>query len=69
MTTSDEFTFIAAQLQWLEAQLREQPVPNDNPSRMESALNALACAQAVIVQLGQMGRRLRAESVVSASAD
>jgi hypothetical protein len=68
MTTSNEFVFIAAQLEWLEAQLREQPLPVENQSRMESALNALACAQAVIVQLGEMGRRLKTESDAAAAS-
>ncbi|MDL2338313.1 MAG: hypothetical protein QFE16_10765 [Pseudomonadota bacterium] len=57
MTSIEEFAFIAAQLEWLERRLREQPLAVD-PSRMEGALNALACARAVIVQLSNIGSAL-----------
>ncbi|HZE91575.1 MAG TPA: hypothetical protein VE029_07700 [Rhizobacter sp.] len=56
MTSMEEFAFIAAQLAWLEEHLRsEGPAPEG--SRMHSALNALVCAQAVIVELTQLGGR------------
>lgn len=54
MTNVEEFVFIAAQLAWLEAHLRSQAAAQN--SRMEGALNALACAQAVISELGCLGR-------------
>ena len=55
MTTSDEFAFIALQLEWLEAHLRAQP-PVQESARMEGAINALACARSVIVELDALGR-------------
>lgn len=54
MTSVEEFVFIAAQLAWLEAQLRTQTAAQN--SRMEGALNALACARAVISELGYIGK-------------
>lgn len=55
MTSVEEFVFIAAQLAWLEAQLRAQSAGSQG-GRMESALNALVCARAVISELGYIGR-------------
>lgn len=57
MTSIEEFSFIAAQLEWLERRLRDQPLDAD-ASRMEGALNALACARAVIVQLSNISSAL-----------
>lgn len=57
MTSVEEFSFIAAQLEWLERRLRDQPLAAD-ASRMEGALNALACARAVIVQLSNISSAL-----------
>ncbi|MBC7994365.1 MAG: hypothetical protein H7Z15_14135 [Rhizobacter sp.] len=54
MTSMEEFAFIAAQLEWLQGHLRSQE-PVAEGGRMESALNALACAHAVIVELGNIG--------------
>lgn len=54
MTSMEEFAFIAAQLEWLVGHLRSQP-PGAEPARMESALNALTCAQAVITELAHIG--------------
>jgi hypothetical protein len=54
MTSMEEFAFIAAQLEWLEGHLRAQ-TPVAEPARMESALNALMCAQAVISELAHLG--------------
>lgn len=54
MSTDEEFSFIAAQLEWLETHLRRPEVAQEG-GRMESALNALACARAVIVELAQIG--------------
>jgi hypothetical protein len=54
MTSVEEFAFIAAQLQWLQTHLRSQGEVLEG-SRMASALNALACAQAVIVELTEIG--------------
>lgn len=57
MTSLEEFSFIAAQLDWLEQRLRAQPLDAE-ASRMEGALNALACARAVIVQLSNISSAL-----------
>lgn len=54
MTSMEEFSFIAAQLEWLERHLRSQAPPADS-GRMDSALNALACAHAVILELAHIG--------------
>jgi hypothetical protein len=54
MTSMEEFSFIAAQLAWLEGHLRRSTEPEAD-SRMESALNALACARAVIAELAHIG--------------
>ncbi|MFM9916330.1 MAG: hypothetical protein ACKVOX_11025 [Rhizobacter sp.] len=64
MTSIEEFSFIAAQLEWLEQRLRVQPLDSD-PSRMEGALNALACARAVIVQLSNIGSALEKPPVAT----
>lgn len=55
MTTSDEFAFIAQQLEWLEQHVRGLP-PAKEAARLEGALNALTCARAVIVELSTIGR-------------
>jgi hypothetical protein len=55
MTSMEEFNFIAAQLEWLEGHLRTAAGAAID-SRMESALNSLACARAVIVELSTIGR-------------
>ena len=55
MTTSDEFAFIAQQLEWLEQHVRSLP-PAKEAARIEGALNALTCARAVIVELSTIGR-------------
>lgn len=57
MTSLEEFSFIAAQLEWLEQRLRAQPLDAE-AGHMESALNALACARAVIVQLSHISSAL-----------
>jgi hypothetical protein len=66
MTSMEEFAFIASQLEWLEAHLRSQ-APEAEAGRMEGALNALACAHAVIVELGHLGASA-AESAPAAAA-
>jgi len=67
MTTSDEFAFIAQQLEWLEAHLRAQP-PVEEAARMEGAINALACARSVIVELAVLGRPADALPTLAAAA-
>lgn len=54
MTSLEEFSFIAAQLEWLEAHMRTT-APVEQGARMETALNALACARAVIDELAHIG--------------
>lgn len=53
MNSVEEFDFIAAQLEWLEVQLRAAPAAAAD-SQMTTALNALACARAVIVELSEI---------------
>ena len=53
MTSMEEFNFIAAQLEWLEGHLRSSPAV-EHDSRMDGALNALACARAVIAELAHI---------------
>ncbi|GAB4556570.1 MAG: hypothetical protein IV105_01760 [Rhizobacter sp.] len=54
MTSMEEFSFIAAHLEWLELHLRSK-APQADGARMDSALNALACAHAVILELAHIG--------------
>ena len=68
MTSLEEFSFIAAQLEWLEARLRQQP-PAVEDARLDGALNALACARAVIDQLARISSVIHdAPLAVAASA-
>lgn len=53
MTSMEEFHFIAGQLEWLEEHLRGSASAALD-SRMESALNSLACARAVIAELAHI---------------
>lgn len=64
MTSLEEFSFIAAQLDWLEQRLRALPLDAD-AGRMEGALNALACARAVIVQLSNISSALEQPPVAT----
>lgn len=66
MTSMEEFNFIAAQLEWLEGHLRS-PGAAAVDSRMESALNSLACARAVIAELAQLGGGAEAPVVAKAA--
>lgn len=66
MTSMEEFNFIAAQLEWLEAHLRS-PGTTAVDSRMESALNALACARAVIAELAHIGGGAQAPVIARAA--
>ena len=54
MTSIEEFSFMAQQLAWLEEHLRTNTDPPQD-EHMESALVALACARAVIVELAHLG--------------
>ncbi len=54
MNSVEEFATIAAHLEWLQGYLQSQPRGEDT-DRMDSALNALVCARAVIVELTQIG--------------
>jgi hypothetical protein len=67
MTTSDEFTFIALQLEWLEAYVRAQP-PAEEAARLEGALNALVCARAVIAQLSTIGKEAGSAPALATAA-
>lgn len=54
MPQIEEFSFIAAQLEWLEGYLRKLPASQES-SRLEGAVNALSCARAVMVELDHIG--------------
>jgi hypothetical protein len=56
MNSVEEFSYIVAQLEWLERHVRAGS-PDGLDSRMESALNAAACARAVIAELAQLTAR------------
>lgn len=62
MTTMDEFALIESRLAWLEAHLRTQPV-SDEDLPMASAIEALSCARALIVELSSIGRGQQSSSV------
>ena len=66
MTSVEEFAFIAAQLEWLESQLRDRSLDMSS-SRMEGAVNALACARAVIVELSNIGSAISEPAAPMAS--
>jgi hypothetical protein len=55
MTTMEEFALIESQLGWLEDHLRKQALPA-NGVLMLDALDALACARALIAQLSNIGK-------------
>jgi hypothetical protein len=59
MTSYQEFRFVTAQLEWLERQLRAQPLAVDITS-MQNAMDALACARAVIEELVSLGDKAEA---------
>jgi hypothetical protein len=67
MTSVEEFAFIAAQLEWLESQLRDRSLDTSS-SRMEGAVNALACARAVIIELSNIGSSI-SEAAAPMSAE
>lgn len=67
MTSIEEFSFIAAQLEWLEQHLRSLPA-GEGGSRMEGAVNALACARAVIDELAHIGAGLDSPPALAAAA-
>ena len=64
MTTMDEFALIESRLAWLEAHLRAQPV-SDEDLPMASAIEALSCARALIVELSSIGRGQQSSSVAT----
>jgi hypothetical protein len=55
MDSAEEFSFIVSQLEWLEQHLRNGGTHGLPPDRLEGALNALACARAVMAELAQIG--------------
>ncbi len=68
MTSMEEFNFIAAQLEWLEEHLRSAGANAATmDSRMEGALNSLACARAVIAELAHIGSGAEAPLVAKAA--
>ena len=55
MTTMEEFALIEARLGWLEGRLREGTLADDADA-MGGAIDALACARALIAELASIGR-------------
>ena len=54
MSTVEEFVLIESQLRWLEGHLREKS-PADDSGQMQGAIEALACARALIKELSDIG--------------
>ncbi len=54
MSTVEEFVLIESQLRWLEGHLRDQPQADDS-GQMQGAIEALACARALITELSIIG--------------
>ncbi len=54
MSDSQDFSFIAQQLAWLEAYLRDLPA-SEETQRLEAAVASLKRAQAVMLELDRLG--------------
>ena len=53
MSDSQDFSFIAQQLAWLEGYLRDMP-PTDETQRLEAAVASLKRARAVMLELDHL---------------
>jgi len=67
MTTMEEFALIEARLGWLEASLRGGTLAGDADA-MAGAIDALACARALIAELASIGRGSQASDPLAAAA-
>ena len=65
MSDSQDFSFIAQQLAWLEAYLRDMP-PSEETQRLEAAMASLKRAQAVMLELDHLSNAGKAPSTTSA---
>jgi len=67
MTTMEEFALIEARLGWLEGRLRDGTLAGDADA-MGGAIDALACARALIAELASIGRGSQAPDTLAAAA-
>jgi hypothetical protein len=65
MPDTQDFSFIAQQLAWLEAYLRDMP-ESEETQRLEAAIASLKRAQAVMLELDRLGNPAKAPSSTSA---
>jgi hypothetical protein len=65
MSDSQDFSFIAQQLAWLEGYLRGMP-PTEETQRLEAAMASLKRAQAVMLELDHLSNAARSPSSTSA---
>jgi hypothetical protein len=65
MSDSQDFSFIAQQLAWLEGYLRDMPA-SEETQRLEAAVASLKRAQAVMLELDHLSNAARSPSSTSA---
>ena len=65
MSDTQDFSFIAQQLAWLEAYLRDLPA-SEETQRLEAAVASLKRAQAVMLELDHLSNAARSPSSTSA---
>ena len=65
MSDSQDFSFIAQQLAWLEGYLRDMP-PTEETQRLEAAVASLKRARAVMVELDHLSNADKALDSTSA---
>jgi len=65
MSDSQDFSFIAQQLAWLEAYLRDMPA-SEETQRLEAAMASLKRAQAVMLELDHLSNAAQAPDSTSA---
>ncbi len=64
MSDSQDFSFIAQQLAWLEAYLRDMPA-SEETQRLEAAMASLKRAQAVMLELDHLSNAAQAPDSTS----
>ena len=65
MSDTQDFSFIAQQLAWLEGYLRDMPV-SEETQRLEAAVASLKRARAVMLELDHLSNAAQASSLTSA---
>lgn len=65
MSDTQDFSFIAQQLAWLEAYLRDLPA-SEETQRLEAAVASLKRAHAVMLELDHLSNAARSPSSTSA---